>query len=231
MTSNIQCVLFDLDGTLLDTSYDFAYALNQTCRHFNQPTLRYQDIRTVVSQGGLAMTQLAFPELEGDALEEKRQYFLDVYFNNIANHTRLFPGLEKGLELLAEHNLTWGIVTNKPGWLTEKLLEHIDFPSQPASVIAGDTLDVRKPHPEPMWLAAKQCGVKPEHCIYLGDHPRDIEAGINANMMTGAALFGYLPQSATDKDWPADVFFETPFEISHFIEQQLVQPTEQKEKA
>jgi len=222
----IKCVLFDLDGTLLDTSLDFAYALNQTLKHFDQPTLRYQDIRKVVSQGGLAMTQLGFPELSGDELEEKRQYFLKIYFDNIAHHTQLFPGLEAGLQSLADKQIPWGIVTNKPGWLTEKLLEFITFPTPPLSVICGDTLTVRKPNPDPMYLAAEQCGVAPAECLYLGDHPRDIEAGINAGMKTGAALFGYLPEPSDEQTnkqsgndaWPADFFFDTPIEISQFIE-------------
>lgn len=216
---SIDCILFDLDGTLLDTSYDFAYALNKTCRHFGAPHLRYQDIRKTVSQGGLAMTQLAFPDLTGDELEEKRQYFLKIYFDNIDHHTRIFPGLERGLKLIEEKKLPWGIVTNKPGWLTEKLLSGIEFPSTPLSVVAGDTLSVRKPYPEPMFKAAEECGIEPEKCIYIGDHPRDIEAGINAKMKTGAALFGYLPETAKDTDWPADFFFDTPFEISEFINQ------------
>ncbi len=216
---SIKCILFDLDGTLLDTSYDFAYALNQTLRDFDQPGLRYQDIRKTVSQGGLAMTKLAFPDLSGDELEAKRQHFLQIYFENIANHTQIFPGLQAGLNTLAERNIPWGIVTNKPQWLTDKLLENIEFPSSPLCVVAGDTLAVRKPHPEPMYLAAEQCGVQAAECLYLGDHPRDIEAGINAKMKTGAALFGYLPEQAEDSAWPADYFFETPIEISHFIQQ------------
>ena len=214
----INCILFDLDGTLLDTSYDFTYALNKTLKDFNQAGLRYQDIRKVVSQGGLAMTKLGFPELTGDALEEKRQHFLNVYFDNIAHHTEVFPGLQPGLKSLAEQEIPWGIVTNKPGWLTDKLLQSINFPSPPLSVISGDTLAVKKPNPQPMYLAAEQCGVEPHECLYLGDHPRDIEAGINAKMKTGAALFGYLPEQADDASWPADYFFETPIEISHFIQ-------------
>jgi len=214
----INCVLFDLDGTLLDTSLDFSFALNRTLKAFNKPSLRYQDIRKVVSQGGLAMTQLGFPELNGDELEAKRQYFLNIYLENIANHTQIFPGLEMGLQALADKNIPWGIVTNKPAALTARLLESIEFPSAPLTVISGDTLAVRKPHPEPMFLAAKECGVTPNECLYLGDHPRDIEAGINAGMKTGAALYGYLPEQACDDAWPADYFFDTPIEISHFIE-------------
>jgi len=215
---SIKCILFDLDGTLLDTSYDFAYAINQTTKHYAQPPVKYQDLRKVVSQGGLAMTQLAFPELSGHELEQRKQYFLNVYFDNIAKHTQIFPGLETGLQHLARHNIPWGIVTNKPGWLTEKLLAHIPFPSPPLSVVSGDTLKVRKPNPEPMYLAAQQCGVTPEECLYLGDHPRDIEAGINANMQTGAAMFGYLPETAQNDAWPANHFFHTPIEISEHIQ-------------
>ena len=219
-TTPIECILFDLDGTLLDTSYDFAYALNQTCRDFGQKPLRYQTIRKVVSQGGLAMTQLAFPLLEGEALEERRQHFLNVYFENIDNHTQIFPGLSAGLQTLAQQNIPWGIVTNKPGWLTEKLLHKLNFPSKPLSVISGDTLAVRKPDPAPLLLAAKECNVSPERCLYIGDHIRDIEAGNNAGMKTASALFGYLPdlpESNSEKPWPADFHFETPFEISQFF--------------
>lgn len=220
---SIKCVLFDLDGTLLDTSMDFTQALKKTCIEFNQPVLTYQQVRNSVSKGGLAMTKLAFPQLAEQELEEKRQRFLEHYFADIDTHTQLFPGLSKGLQFLADNNIAWGIVTNKPQHLTKQLLKSFAFPSQPKSIIAGDTLAVRKPDAAPMLLAAEQCGVTPEECIYIGDHPRDIEAGINAKMQTGAALFGYLPEEASDKEWPADFFFHTPAEISEFIINSIAQ--------
>jgi len=214
---SINCILFDLDGTLLDTSYDFAYALNLTCERFNQPKIPYATLRQTVSQGGLAMTQLAFPQLSGEALEEKRQFFLTSYHDNIDHHTRLFAGLEMGLSQLAAANFSWGIVTNKPGWLTKRLLTNMTFASAPKSIICGDTLDVRKPNPQPLWLAAEQCGADPSQCLYIGDHPRDIEAGKNAGMQTAAALFGYIPTETHPDDWQADYVFSTPIDISHFI--------------
>jgi phosphoglycolate phosphatase len=218
---SIQCVLFDLDGTLLDTSMDFAYALNQTLLNSGKPTLPYNLIRQTVSSGGLAMTQLAFPELEGDALLAKRDEFIHIYHENIALHTQLFPTLEAGLGILEKSNIPWGIVTNKPGYLTEKLLENLPFTLKPQTLVCGDTLSVRKPHPEPMQLAAEQCGVAPENCLYLGDHPRDIEAGQNAQMQTGAALFGFLPpeKETLDTLQQADWQFHTPYEITHFLQQ------------
>lgn len=223
--SAIDCVLFDLDGTLLDTSYDFAYALKQTCVEFNQTPVIYQDLRRVVSQGGLAMVKKAFPKANDAEIDIRKQYFLDVYFENIHRHTQLFPGLERGMTFLAEQGIPWGIVTNKPTWLTEKLLSHIAFESSPKTVICGDTLSERKPHRAPMDLAAKQCQVNNKNCLYLGDHPRDIEAGINAEMITGAALYGYLPQEALDAsiqmNWNANFRFDTPHEISQFITEKL----------
>lgn len=215
---SIKCVLFDLDGTLLDTSYDFAYALKLTCEEYQQPILNYQDIRRTVSKGGLAMTQLAFPNLHGDELEERRQVFLKHYLEYINHHTQIFPGLMAGLDALAIKNIPWGIITNKPTYLTEELLKNFSFKSDPKTIVCGDTLSVRKPNPEPMFLAAEQCGVAAKDCIYIGDHPRDLEAGINANMKTAAAMYGYLPLEATAKDWPADLFFHTPFEVSRFIQ-------------
>ncbi|WP_319379626.1 HAD-IA family hydrolase [Thiomicrorhabdus sp.] len=213
----LKCILFDLDGTLLDTSFDFSYALNQTCSDFEQPRLNYQDIRKTVSQGGLAMTKLAFPQLDGEELEQRRQHFLKIYFDNIDRHTRLFPGLETGMQALAQKSIPWGIITNKPTWLTERLLQSIQFPSEPKTIVCGDTLDVRKPHPQPMWLAAEACGFPPEECLYIGDHPRDIEAGINAGMQTAAAWYGYLPETASQSDWPANLHFGTPYELSRFL--------------
>lgn len=214
---SIKCVLFDLDGTLLDTSYDFAHALKLTCLEYKQPILNYQAIRSTVSKGGLSMTQLAFPGLVGEELEERRQKFLGHYMQNIHHHTQIFAGLDAGIKALADKNIPWGIVTNKPTYLTEELLQNYTFASQPLTVICGDTLSVRKPNREPMDLAARECGVKAEECIYIGDHPRDIQAGINAGMKTAAAMYGYLPDEATDKDWPADYFFHTPYEVSQFI--------------
>ncbi|UQB43097.1 HAD-IA family hydrolase [Thiomicrospira microaerophila] len=218
---SLDCVLFDLDGTLLDTSYDFSYALNLLCDEYRIAAPSYNQVRNTVSQGGAAVTRLAFPDNDDSDFEDKRRRFLNIYKQNIALHTQLFPGLQAGLVYLAENKIPWGIVTNKPTELTEHLLAHFNFPTPPRTVVCGDTLAVRKPHPEPMWLAAEECGVAPESCLYLGDHPRDLEAGINAGMKTGAALFGYMAPEKFENLMQADFLFRTPYDITQFIKERM----------
>jgi phosphoglycolate phosphatase len=213
----IKCVLFDLDGTLLDTSHDFAYALEKTCLEYNVPNVIYTELREIISEGGEAMIRLAFPTLEKDALAVRKAFFLKTYFDNISKHTSVFSGLEAGMQTLADKKIPWGIVTNKPEWLTNELIKQQAFPSKPAVVISGDTLADRKPHPAPLLLAAKTCQVAVENCIYLGDHPRDVLSGKNANMQTGAALFGFIPTNTHPADWQADYNFKTAEEISDFL--------------
>jgi HAD superfamily hydrolase (TIGR01549 family) len=167
------------------------------------------------------MVELAFPEHSPEQIEPLKQRFLEIYFDNIAHHAQLFPGLDVTMEYLAKYNIPWGIVTNKPQKLTQQLLTHFDFPSPPKTVISGDTFDVRKPHPKPLLMAAKDCHIAPNECLYLGDHPRDIEAGKNAKMITGAALYGYIPPSENSEQWSADHYFATPHDINLFIQNQL----------
>ncbi len=217
-THNIKCVLFDLDGTLLDTSHDFAYALSKTCHKFKQPEVNYQQLRAVISEGGKAMIKLAFPQANDQELEIRKEYFLQIYSENIAKHTVIFKGLETGLQTLADKKIPWAIVTNKPAWLTNNLISHQQFPSAPVAVISGDTAKKNKPHPAPLLMAAKACKVKAENCIYLGDHPRDIQAGKNAKMITGSALFGFVPKNILT-NCQADYEFNTADEMAYFLQE------------
>lgn len=216
----IQCILFDLDGTLLDTALDFAYALERTCQQFTAAPVDYPSLRAIVSDGSEAMVKLAFPSVSPDEFALRQAAFLNHYAENIAHHSQLFVGLELGLQHLAEQNIPWGIVTNKPGWLTQALMQKLTFPSAPKSVISGDSLAQQKPQPEPLWLAAEQCGINPQHCLYIGDHPRDLAAGKNAGMATGLARYGYLPlnpAATANTEWQADYNFNTPKDLSNFI--------------
>jgi phosphoglycolate phosphatase len=210
----IRTVLFDLDGTLLDTAPDLAFALNETLRKFGKRALPYETIRPVVSHGGIALIKLGFG-LNPDDLgyQPRREYLLETYRQNIARETRLFPGMSELLDTLEQQGLNWGVVTNKPAWLTDPLLKELGLFDRAAAIISGDTLTERKPHPAPMLLACERAGSQAHECMYVGDAKRDIEAGINAGMPTLVALFGYIGEEDDPHGWGADALVETPGQI------------------
>ena len=214
----IRTVLFDLDGTLLDTAPDLAFALNETLRHFGREPLPFETIRPVVSHGGIALIKLGFGlDPDDDGYTPRRQFLLDTYRNNIARETRPFAGMHELLDAIEQHGLNWGVVTNKPAWLTDPLLQALDLYSRAATVISGDTLPERKPHPAPMLLACEQAGSRPHECLYVGDARRDIEAGRNAGMATLVALFGYIGAGDDPATWGADALVESPADISAWL--------------
>jgi phosphoglycolate phosphatase len=208
---SIRTVLFDLDGTLLDTAPDLADALNQVLRQNGQQTLPYENIRPVVSHGGIALIELGFGLAPGDpTFDGLRKQLLDIYRDNISRKTRPFPGITELLEHLEKRGINWGIVTNKPGWLTDPLLRDLGLYDRAACVVSGDTLSERKPHPAPMLHACIQAGSRPAQCVYIGDARRDIEAGRNAGMHTLVALFGYIGADDDTGTWQADAAISTP---------------------
>jgi len=215
----IRTVLFDLDGTLADTAPDLAYALNSLLEEQGQAPLPYQVIRPVVSHGGIALVKLGFgiDENAGE-FAPLRQRLLEIYRANIARETRLFEGMSPLLDTLEARGLNWGVVTNKPAWLTEPLLEALGVKSRAATIVSGDTLPERKPHPAPMLLACEQAGSDAAHCLYVGDAQRDIEAGRNAGMRTLVALFGYLGETDFPGHWQADGMVDKALDILDWLE-------------
>ncbi len=210
-TEPLRAVFFDLDGTLADTARDLAEALNAVRREEGEAPLPFETIRPVVSLGGRALINLAFRVDVGDAgFEHLRARFLDIYRDNLANHTRLFPGMVEVLADIEERGLRWGIVTNKVSWLTEPLLARLGLLSRAACVVSGDTAPNRKPHPDPLLLACERAGVAPAASVYVGDSRNDVRAGREAGMRTVIALFGYIPRDEDPGDWGADAFIETP---------------------
>ena len=214
----IRTVLFDLDGTLADTAPDLAYALNCVLEEQGCAPLPFETIRPVVSHGGIALIKLGFviDETASD-FQPLRQRLLDVYRANIARETRLFDGMSPLLDTLEQHGLNWGVVTNKPSWLTEPLLQELGLLERAVTVVSGDTLPQRKPHPAPMLLACEQAGSDAAHCLYVGDAERDIEAGRNAGMRTLVALFGYLGETDCPELWQADGMVESALEILDWL--------------
>jgi len=210
----IEHILFDLDGTLADTADDLANALNAIRLKHELTTLPKEVIRPTVSLGGNAMIKLAFNLEEGDTgFDSIRNEFLNYYRANIAQETRLFDGMEELLLSLESENKPWGIVTNKPSWLTDPLVEAMSLDKRAACVISGDTLEHRKPHPAPILHACKLMQSDPATTIYIGDAQRDIEAGRRAGTKTLIALYGYIDGGDDPIDWCADGVVSSPFEI------------------
>jgi len=215
----IKTVLFDLDGTLLDTAPDLAAALNNVLAENQREPLPYETIRGVVSHGGMALIKLGFRLDESSPdFEPLRQRLLSIYRANLSSKTRPFPGMAELLDRLEQGGLNWGVVTNKPGWLTQPLLQDLGLLERAACVVSGDTLDERKPHPAPMLHASAQAGSRPEQCVYIGDARRDIEAGRNANMYTLIALFGYFMDDDRPHEWQADGILEQPLDLLAWLD-------------
>ncbi len=208
----IEAVLFDLDGTLIDTAPDMGGALNNLLIEEGLSPLPLEAIRPYVSQGALVLTQLGFSAHVTDGeIEPLRQRYLQHYRDIVADNSALFTGFEEILQTLKDNQLAWGIVTNKPEWLTTPLLEQLGL-SSPV-VICGDTLEHRKPHPLPLQVAAKNLGIDCQKCIYVGDDERDIIAGRAANMKTLIAAYGYISADIVLDDWQADGIIQQPLDL------------------
>ena len=209
----IRAVLFDLDGTLADTAADLARALNAIRVKYARPALPLARIRPLVSLGAAAMLKLAFAVEPGDArFAGLRAEFLNCYAASIARETRLFEGMESVLNDI-EAKAKWGIVTNKPAWLTDPLLRELRLDRRAACVVSGDTLAERKPHPAPVLHACRLIGVAPAETVFIGDAERDIQAGRGAGARTLVAAYGYLADGAAPEDWQADGIVQSPLEI------------------
>jgi len=217
----ITAVLFDLDGTLLDTAPDMTNALNMLLEDEGKAPLSYEHCRDFVSHGSIAMITLGFGNqlinTNEEEFERLRQRFLDLYEQNLCVDTKLFDGMDETLHFLEEQGVHWGIVTNKPAFLTDPLLEQMQLDTRACSIVSGDTLPQRKPDPAPLYRAANECGCLATECIYVGDAERDIEAGNRANMQTLLASYGYIDSAQTPINWGANGIVEGPEEILDWI--------------
>lgn len=213
----IKTVLFDLDGTLADTAPDLAAALNYVLTKHDCDALPYETIRPVVSHGGMALVTLGFGK-DHPEFDKLYKELLGYYKNNIANETTLFPGMSVLLQELEDNNINWGVVTNKPAWLTDPLMDALNLTTRAATIVSGDTLEQRKPHPAPLLHACNQAGSEAEECLYIGDAERDIEAGNRAGMTSVVALFGYIADSDRPETWGAHSLIDSPHAIIPIIQ-------------
>jgi len=215
---DFSAVLFDLDGTLVDTAPDLAFALNTLLEQEGFSPLPYDDIRPVASHGSAGLLGLGFGINTDDKnYSPLQKRFLQLYQDNIARETALFEGMEEVLFALEQANIAWGVVTNKPAFLTEPLLEQLKLSHRAACIVSADTTPHTKPHPAPMFHACEIIQHQPEQCIYIGDAQRDIQAGKNANMQTVTALYGYLSEQDDPDSWLADIVINHPRDILQWL--------------
>lgn len=222
MAKPIRAVMFDLDGTLLDTAPDFVVVVNQLLSEENKPALAPDTIRAGVSNGSKALIKLAFGiEESHEQFERLRQRLLELYLAHVAVYTKPFPGISALLDKLADNNIAWGIATNKPATYTLPLMAALNIQPAPVSVICPDHVSRSKPDPESLFLAGKQLNCLPEEIIYIGDHKRDIDCGKGAGSITIAAAYGYVDEGDDPANWNADYCVNHANEIWPIIEKYL----------
>lgn len=218
LTFTPEAVLFDLDGTLLDTAPDFIRVVNQQRLLHNQDALAPHLIRETVSNGARALIKLAFDlEIDDDDFINKHTELLALYEESIAEETVFFPGIDLFLKQLEQNSIPWGIVTNKPSRFTLPLLERLNLNNRCSVTVCPDDVTHSKPHPEPLFLACNRLNCSPEQSLYVGDHERDIEAGRSAGMITIAARYGYIDTPERVDDWKADLIIDHGNELTEWL--------------
>ncbi|MBC6942970.1 MAG: HAD family hydrolase [Xanthomonadales bacterium] len=205
-------VLFDLDGTLIDSAPDLVAAVQALCRELGAPEPDADGVRRVVSAGGRAMLRQGLPGADDAMIDQWLPRFLDLYSVAMTRHTCLYPGIVESLAALAAHDITWGIVTNKPGWLARPLLAQLPLLAASRVLVAGDTLPLRKPDPAPVLHACAALGIAPAQAVMIGDDLRDVQAGRAAGTTTLVAGWGYLDGEPPER-WGADGTVATPLDL------------------
>jgi len=216
-TGRFSAVLFDLDGTLVDTAPDMVAVLQELQRAHHVQPVAYEVGRAHVSNGALGLLSLGFPDVEHAVGSELHKAYLESYAQRVCEGSVVFPGLEKLLELLDSAGLPWGVVTNKPAHLTDSLLERLLLAGRSACTVSGDTLPQRKPDPAPLLHACELAGMLPQNTIYVGDALRDIQAGQNAGMATVAAAYGYVTPDDDPQRWGADLVAADTAELAQIL--------------
>jgi phosphoglycolate phosphatase len=217
LSRRLRAVLFDMDGTLLDTAPDMVNALNALRCERGLAPLPYETVRSAVSHGAARVVRIGFESVAEPEFTQLQQRFLEIYRGALSVQTRLFPGMEAVLDELDARGLKYGIVTNKAAWLTEPLLEQLQLRSRFACVVSGDTTAERKPHPLPLLHAAALAGVAPESCVYVGDAQRDVEAAHAAGMPALVANYGYLRADEDSRSWGGDVYLQRPVDLLDWL--------------
>ena len=210
-------VLFDLDGTLVDTAPDMVTVLQHLQQEHGIEPAVYELARSYVSNGAIGLLTLGFPGVAIEFGDDLHQEYLERYAEMICQESRIFAGLDELLDQLDDIDCPWGIVTNKPEQLTEPLLIALGLAERSSCIVSGDTLSVRKPDPAPLLHGCDLIGVDAETSIYIGDAERDIEAGRRAGMATIAAGYGYITEDDDPREWDANVIATTTEELTQIV--------------
>jgi N-acetyl-D-muramate 6-phosphate phosphatase len=216
-TRPLAAVLLDLDGTLLDSAPDLTHALNALRAENGLSPLALEVVRPHVSHGSSAVVRIGFPEAGAADFEALRARFLTHYRASLLIETRLFDGFAPVLDALEAHRIPWGIVTNKPGWLTTPLLAAMGLDVRAGCVISGDSLPVRKPDPLPLLTAAGMLHVAAADCCYVGDALRDAQAARAAGMVALGARYGYIGVHEEPDTWPVTAWLHEPLELLAWV--------------
>lgn len=215
--TKIDGLLFDLDGTLLDTAADLTAAVNHVLTLKQLKPLSINEARPSISNGVSGLLNLGGFTTKDPIFPSLRQKFLDYYRQHICIHTHLFPEVETLINYMQEKKLAWGIVTNKSANLTEDLISQFPLLNNANCIIAGDTLKYSKPHPLPLLHASNCIGCLPKNCIYVGDAKSDIEAANAAGMFSLIALYGYIGANEDVDNWNASAKISSPLEIIQYL--------------
>ncbi len=216
-SDTFDAILFDLDGTLIDTAPDMVAALLGMQKEHGLALLPYDLARSHVSNGAAGLVRLAFPEADEVQAKRLHQEYLARYEDAVCVESTLFPDLDGLLDKLDAGGRPWGVVTNKPKRMTTPLLAGLGLGARAACAISGDTLPQRKPHPAPLLLASQQIGVPAEKTVYVGDSVRDIEAGRAAGMFTIVASYGYITDDDDPGSWDADLIAGDTRELADYL--------------
>lgn len=214
---DFDAVLFDLDGTLVDTAPDMVRVLQDMQAERDREPVAYEVGRRYVSNGAIGLLRLAFPGEGisfGDAMHHE---YLERYAEMICRESRVFAGLDRLLDTLDDAGCPWGVVTNKPEFLTMPLLEALGLAARSACTVSGDSLPVRKPDPGPLLLACDIAGIDAWRSIYVGDAARDIEAGLAAGMATIGVTYGYITEDDDPREWGADILAPDTEELAQIV--------------
>ena len=215
---DFKALLFDLDGTLLDTAPDFITAINaQLKRHGHNPLIG-DVVRTSVTHGSIGIIENVYNiKQDHPEFELLKEEFLELYLSKISEKTGLFDGLRQVLDSCEERNIPWGIVTNKPLRYTAPLMADLGLDKQSATTICPDHVANPQPEPDALILACSQIKIAPSDCIYIGDHIRDIQAGKSAGMRTIAAGWGYIEEFENITQWQADWVVEKSADLNSLL--------------